>query len=484
MDTLTLIIDGMNKEEVRFFKLYSSRVKSNKQRKDLLLFDNLRKKSANFDEEKFIETIYKGEGRNAYYRLKNRLIEDLNKSLLIQHFDKEDNMYLLHLISLSRFYVNRNNHKVAFHLIKKAEAKAKELEDFEFLDIIYGIFIKLSYQIISINPENYIEKRKQNREQLNSLSEIDDIMAVVSYRIITTQNLSSGDNQIFSLLEKTVNDFTQNESLKKNSRFRFRIYRAISHILLKKHDYKILEEYLLNTYKEFNKEKLFHKSNHDIRLEMLTFIVNTLFINKKLDLSLKWAEILREAMEEYDRMLYEKYIYFYYNSLVINYSETDKDKAINILEDLRDNNSFKDRSYEGFIYINLAVLGFDKGNYRNAIKNLNKAYTCNPYINSDKSTQLKVIMAELIIRYEMSDFEYFEYRIGQVKKDFKEQLANEENTRERKLIDILSAMNTSDNIKKDKKLQEKIKNFVDGKVVPRSEAEVIKYNDWLRSKIN
>ena len=40
---------------------------------------------------------------------------------------------------------------------------------------------------------------------------------------------------------------------------------------------------------------------------------------------------LKNAMEEYHHMLYDKYTFFYYNSLVINYSKLDRDKAISIL---------------------------------------------------------------------------------------------------------------------------------------------------------
>ncbi|MBK8413965.1 MAG: hypothetical protein IPL22_05265 [Bacteroidetes bacterium] len=98
-----------------------------------------------------------------------------------------------------------------------------------------------------------------------------------------------------------------------------------------------MEEYLLRTYKEFTKLELFNKNNHDTKLQMLTYLVNSLFKNDKLKLSLQYTELLHDAMMEFGKSLYDKYLFFYYNSLVINYSKLDKEKAIQVLEDIREN---------------------------------------------------------------------------------------------------------------------------------------------------
>ena len=62
---------------------------------------------------------------------------------------------------------------------------------------------------------------------------------------------------------------------------RLKIYRAVSQILLQRHEYIALEEYLEKTYSDFNKEKLFNKSNHESKLQMLTYMVNCLHKNGK-----------------------------------------------------------------------------------------------------------------------------------------------------------------------------------------------------------
>ena len=93
MNTLQEIILSMSKEELRFFKLYASRTNSNKTRKDILLFDQI-KKTDQFSESNFQQKHY-DQNKNAFYRLKNRLLEDINKSLTLQYLDEEADLSLM-----------------------------------------------------------------------------------------------------------------------------------------------------------------------------------------------------------------------------------------------------------------------------------------------------------------------------------------------------------------------------------------------------
>lgn len=310
MNILQQLVAGMNKEQIRFFKLFAGRTITADDRKDILLFDYIRKTGEGYSEEKIFNKLYGSKDKNAFYRLKHRLLNDLNKSISIQHFEDDDFIYTCHMLALYKYFADNNKLKEAEYYLKKAEGGAKSLESFELLDIIYGEYIRLSQETLHINPEGYIEKRKKNQQQIHELRAIDDLLAVVTYRLKTTQNFSPEKNPLLDLLKQTTDDFVLDRDLKKSPTLRFRIYRAVSQVLLQRHDYKPLEQYLLNIYKEFEKEKLFNKNNHDTKLQMLTYLVNTLFKNNKLKQSLQYAERLRSAMEEFHHILYDKYFSF------------------------------------------------------------------------------------------------------------------------------------------------------------------------------
>ena len=66
---------ALNKEQVRYFKLFASRTQQSFERKDIKLFDFLRKNEED-KEEAFLQKLYPGESKNAWYRLRNRLLSD------------------------------------------------------------------------------------------------------------------------------------------------------------------------------------------------------------------------------------------------------------------------------------------------------------------------------------------------------------------------------------------------------------------------
>lgn len=483
MDILNQIILNLNKEDLRFYKLFSARHDMGDGRKDLILLDYIRDSQEQYEDEQIFKKLYGGKDKNALYSLKNRLIHDVARSLTVQYCYKDEILYIHHLLFLVRLYFMRNQFSIAKHFLNKAEREAKRIENYELLDIIYGEYVKLSHELLNINPEEYILKREEARKFSESIVEVDNILAVVYYRLKTSQNFLEKENPILKLLEKTVDAFSKNKNVKKSPKLRFRIYSAVTQILLQRHEYEALEKYLLSTYKEFLKDKLFQKDNHNTKLQILHYLVNASFKNKKYEQSLKQAEEMHEAMKEFNKLLYDKFIFFYYNSLVINYSVLNKDKAISILDDLISKRTLKSQPfYELFIYLNLAILWFEKGEFHNSIRSLNKLYTHAEFKNADVALRFKIAVAELIIRYELLDFDFLESRIKQVKKHFKEMLSKPQQEREKELLSILNKMISVPELGKDKKLLARINQFSTPKIV-LDDTEVINYSAWLKGKI-
>lgn len=483
MDLLNQLVCGMNKEEVRFFKLYTGRTGTG-DRKDHLFFDYIRLKGDNYDESFIFKKLYQGANdKNSFYRLKNRLLEDVNKSLLLQHQEEDEITNSYHLLSRVKYFYEKRNFLAALHYLKKVEALALSIENYEILDIVYGEYIRLSHESVEIDPEQYIKKRKENYVQLNSLRQIDDVLAAVSYRVKLTQNFSEKENPILSLLESTVNDFLHDKGIRKSPKFQLSIYSAVSQVLMQRREYKTLEKYLLKTYRDFEREKIFNKSNHQLKLQMLTYIVNALFKNQKIKESLDYAEKLKTAMNEFGRSHYKQYLFFYYNSLVINYSVLNKDKAIALLEELKDHEELKKTPfYEIFVFLNLSVLWFDKKEYHKSIKELSRLYIHPNYNNADISLRFKIAIAELIIRFELGDVDFFENRVNKFEKDFVEQL--EFSQRELNFVSLLKKMVYSDKIMRDKSLLGQIQKFISKSDVNQSEdSEIIRYDEWLKGKI-
>ncbi|HEX8515395.1 MAG TPA: hypothetical protein VF868_04290 [Bacteroidia bacterium] len=481
MQILQNIIGVMTKDEIRHYKILINRTEK-PDRKDELLFDHIKRQYPDYNEEKIRRKLYETEDKNAFYRLKNRLLEDIGKSLSLNYYDDTVLNFISNNLLLSRLFRQKGQFRIAFHYLNKAERKAFNKENLDWLDIIYGDFIQLSHETLDINPEEYIRKRKNNRSKLNKLQEIDDILAALIYRIRSSQNFAKQNTEILGLLQKTVNDFSKSKEVKTSPVLRFKIYDSVSRILLQQQNFVSLEKYLLKTYTEFSSEKLFNQNNHDTKLQMLTYLINSLFKNGKIDLSLKYAGQLKDAMQEYNRMLKDKYQFYYYNSLVINYSVKDIDKAITILHEAKNDAVIRKLPmYNVFVYLNLSVLNFGKGEFKEALRNLVKPLLEDAYSNLDEAFRFKLAVFELMIRYELNDHDYLEHKTGRLKKEYKLLLKKPEYKHQWQMIAVIEKLNLSPNIKKDKALLKQVQAFITEKEHSQ-DSDIVSYSNWLKKK--
>lgn len=484
MDILNAVISDMEKEDVRYYKLFANRMYYSHDRKDLQLFDDIYQGGDQFNEEKTMNRLYHRGDRNSFYRLKHRLLNHVNKSLLLQYSDTDEAINILSQVSLYKFHFSRNNYKAAKYFLEKAEKKALAIEFMELLDIIYSEFIRLSIETMDFDPKRFIEKRKINLEKLQRIREIDQVLAAVSYQLKISQNYSPEGKSFITMLERMVKEHSADKELRSGKLLQLKLTDAVSRILIQKHDFKTLESYLAAKLKEFRKKNLFSKVNHESYLKMLTYLVNATFKNKKFPQSLEYTIQLEQAMEAYDRVYFDKYFVFYMNAQVINYSVIDPEKAILLLEDLKKSKMRQKLSfYEIFMYLNLALLYFEKKDYDRSIRQMIDLNMLESFKKADEVLKLKIAVAELMIRYELKDYDVIEYRIGQIQRSFRMPLLNKNQRAESEMLYILRNLIQNFTRHRKEKLLQAMTQFI--KAHSRTIADdssLIKYAPWVQEK--
>lgn len=480
MDVLQNMIRLMSKEEVRNFKLWLNSTNASNHRKDIQLFDYIRKAGEDYDDDLIHSRLYGKNDKNSFYRLKNRLQEDVGAHLALQHSGKQENNRLYWLLSLAQIFSGKNAPAVALHFLRKAEKRAVEAEQFDVLDIVYSGIIKLSADLPEINPEEYIRKRNENTQQLNRIRETDQVLAAVTYRLKMSQNFAKHDAGLMKLLDNTIREFTRDENIRVSKSFQTRMFRAVSQSLIQQHQYTELEKYVRSIYQQFLQRKWFDKNNHETKVQMLIYLINALFKNRQYRESLDFAEVLGTALEEHNGFLYDKYFFFYYNALVINYAQTDLTRGLRALDELE--KEMKDRKnsyYDFFIYLNKATLLFYQRKNNEAIRNVARLYTTDHYRKADTVLQLKIGVAECIMQYESGEQTIAKKRLEQVRKQFKSLLPGKDFKEERFVLKVLNEfLNTEADISE--KLRSKIQAFIKEKDVRLAEdTQVINYRSWL-----
>ncbi len=485
MDILKNTIDLLNKEEIINYKLYANRTQSNESRKDILLFDLLKKHLPDTDETKMVQKLYPdSKNKNNFYRLKNRLLNEINNSL-VQFYCYDSNSHDIYSeLSLYKIFHKKNNWPLANYHLLKAEKKATLIQDFPLLDVVYTEQINLSIQFGETTPSVFIKKRELNQKKLKEVRALDDSLATIIYELKRSQNFSKTKDHTSQILNKAIIQLNSKKEYRNNLVFKTKLFNAISRLLLSKQDYASLEKYTLETYHEFIKHQYFSRLNHEIKLQMLAYISNTLFVNKKHSQSLDYLKLLYEAMKEYKSIHYNNYVFFYYNSLVNNYTVINPDKAIEVLNTAKEDRVITTHpTHLGYIYLNLAGAYFDLKQHKIALKNIIKLYNHKLFNTIDNSFKIKIHITEIILRIETQDYEYAEKLLAGTVKTNTQLLLNKEYKQELDFMQLLMELIRKHGFEKNKYSKALITAFCN-KSYPNSSSSIVNYKKWLEEKFN
>ncbi|MDB9910235.1 tetratricopeptide repeat protein [Flavobacteriales bacterium] len=474
-DALDTIVQSLSKEEVRFFKLFLKRT-DNKNRKDVDLFDYMKRKKGDFTTKDILKKLETNP--NNYYQIKNRLYHELNNSMVWQYIWRDKQSKSFSFVLLSRVYKNKGELELSYHYLKKAEKEAIDSELFEVLSIIYSEIIQLSHELISIDVDHYIELKRNNIKILSEIDEMDLLLAKIMYDIKTKQNFGKSDGSLVKLIKTKYGKISKENNLVNSPRFRIRLFKMYSRLLLQERDYQSLEKFLIESYNEFGTDKLFNRSNHNEKLTLLTYLSNCLYKTKKYKQSLKYSEELLSGMKEYDCFLHDKYLFYYYNILVLNYAKTDKEKALDYLNKASRSEVIKKLpSYNAFIYLNRSLIYYYDDNYKESQKNIARLIMQEDFLLLDKSFQLKILVTELMIRMMLSN-KNLNDKITSIKKGYDTLLLEENHIREKKMIDLIFKMIHNDDIEVEKKDLLSIMSDSESEDI-----DIISYNIWIKENI-
>lgn len=480
MPILRQIVLSLSKEEVRAFKIFLSRIQTQTDRKVVQLFDALRKSNVEqFDEERFILKLFGNANRNAYYQLRKRLRDYIDRSQNDFIFGKEE-IYVYQLLTLGRNFFKKQQYVVCWDYLKKALKLAEHLELFEAQDSILSEMIRTAIFIPEVNPEKLIEQRSLVRKRLQALNELDEILTVLGYRLAISQQTGKQESQLGQTLEDVLQRYQQEPFLKEDNALRIRLMEGICQVMLQKHAYQALADYLSANLPQAISDRMFSKANHEIRLKLLTWWTNALFKSNQLQESLRVAALLKNAMEAYDGMLSDKYFIFYNSAMVYANTVLNMPEAIRILEETISNPALeKHPMYSLVVHLNLVLCLYESKDPRKAMKVLSQLYVHPAYLQADKVFRLKIGITELIIRATLDQWETISPRTNQLRKDAAD--PEIEAFAKGKITDFLNILQAL--AKRDgeisKTTQSLIQTWIDQYAGDPAEADVINYSAWL-----
>ncbi len=481
MDILQDFIKSLAKEEIKSYKLYSKRTHNFDIRKDIELFDSI-KKSNDASDSFHNKIIYnKAKPDTKYYRLKNKIADDLGVILTNLNHRKPE-IDILHLLSLAKIFNQKKQFSLMLHYLKLAERRAMDKEDYALLEAVYEQMVRLSMSYSELSPYEIIDKRKENNQRLQLLQDLENNLALLSYELKTTQNLSP-KKTLTDWLQQTLKTTTQLSYVKNSQHLRIRVFQNLSRLMLLLKDYQSLEKYLKTCLTEFENDNVFTKQTHDVKVQLLVYLCNASFILKKHTQSLEFSKTLYTSLLQHNKAQFNQYLFYYYSILVYNYSATNLDKGVETLLEAQQQPIIKNTASQYFYVLsNLAIFYFDLKKYKQASKQFSQILVSEHYKIMDESFKIKLSIFELATKIELEDYDYCKKQIAILNKRIDDMKDTETLKYEMALLQLLEQFVLQKEIKW-RPMNKAISAFVKKYSESDIKSEFYNYTPWLSSKI-
>lgn len=474
----------MEKEDLRNFRLYMDRIRSDQyDRKMMDLFDAIRE-GEDEDDLEIRAALYPDGNRNAFYRLKNRLLSDVQRSLLMLHNELDPQTRVLNYIMLSRWCQYRTEWEAARGLLERA-AKICESERIpRWHVLVHEELLALSREDVELDPEPIVQELRRLDKEYHGFREFSQGLAIVSHKLRRT-NLGATDQSSLdqlSAIREQIGELYNPE----NPDFQWELYRVIREILLEKKDYEALESYLMVFHQEMEENGGFTKAYLRERIVLISWIVNTLSQNKKFEDSLTWAAHLKEVLEEQNQRYFQAFLWTYYQALVVNFTCLGKlDEAVEQLEELMGKAVTQlPQQYIPYLNMNLFRLYHYQGKTKSSLQMLGEIFQQGQDKKLEEQVMVSGRIAEILLRMEDRDWEFASYKYKEVRRKFRKLLEHPDFSGHLEMLQLIRVWIKEASIVPDGKMEALAEEFLNNSDVSFKTGDFINYKAWVFSQLH
>jgi tetratricopeptide (TPR) repeat protein len=441
LDILEKVIFSLTSDEVRRFKILSNRFKAEDEKKLLLLFDMVRSDKFTEEEQQIVKELYEfnnAQTRNRYYRLRNKLLENIEKSLTFYHFKYKDSIHAYYDIQLSIMFRERGGYQLALYFLKKAEKKAKELDQFNILEQIYQEYTQLAMKDIEIDIEEILERRKSNLEKVKINRKNSEAIAMLTQHL-KRSNFSREKASVIELMEKAKKNIEASAEIFHSTEGKIQIFRIVSALLLQKEAYDQLVAFAKTTIKELEDGNQFSNDNHGDRLFMRLWLANALYKTCKFAEAESQLEIFEKEMVMYRKQNYFTYL-FHYTNARINVLKClgRNDEAGKLIQEALEIRELRSEpEHEALLVRSLADFQFLKADYAAASKTITDLKKMAGYELFSQAAKMFLDVFEMVVKLETGDTAFAVNTYSAFKKNYRKLLKSELHERVTLFIELL-----------------------------------------------
>ncbi len=426
MDVLIQIIATLTSDEVRRFKILSNRFKADEEKKLILLFDAYRAGGADTQEDDVVRSLYgdlSPNSKNSYYRLRNKLLNSVEKSLLFYHYNDKSALETHSYLQLALIFEERGLYRETYQYLKKSEKVALKNDQFNLLEVIYDEMVKLASKDIEVEIEGILNRRKENFEKIQITRMTSEVLGVISQQL-KKRNFSEGgkrNDSVIRLLEETREKLESHQQIFHSAAGKISIFRAVAAILQQKSAYSELEKYVKETFTNFETHHIFNKDNHNFRILMQVWRINSLGLLLRLKEAREALSVLKEDLDKFNRKHFNEYAIYYYSAKINNDKSSGNLEAsmLSVQEALGMREVIQSNIHELLMLISLADQYFCQEQPQKALECVEKIKNHSKFPKLGEEIRLYLGVFEMVMYYESRNYSRAEEAFTKWKQDFK-----------------------------------------------------------------
>lgn len=476
---LTQIIKALSEEEDRYVRQQIKNRKTRGENNNVLkLYDCIRKKQFDEYDNNLMLHILSKEDKNAFYKLKHDLQQNIERHILIYASQSDDEYKIWADINLAFFFEKKHLYGKAVQYLEKALDLSQKSEKFVIQQYIYNRMIVLSQKYDILDSNELIKKRDDNKKQYDLSIKIDDLLAKAGQHSTMNKKKSKGDApEIADNLNEVIEELKANSRLTEEPSLQLKINQAIRNNLFLQNRLGELEEYLLESYQQFKEEGFFNKHNQFDKNLFLTSTINVLHRNRKYEESKPFVKELGQEILRFKKKYYQQFLWTYEQSLLFNdFYLNDLDNATNRAKDLCKAELVGIPFYDFFIYILLCRFYYCQSKIEKSIDQISVLKTKNRFDTLREIWQLQILMTEIVLRIETQDFKYANNSLTALKRKYAKAFRDGKFSSDKHFVKLLQQYLKNPTDTRNPKLKKMIKEFTD---TPNQTAKILDYKIWV-----
>ncbi|UUC46159.1 hypothetical protein [Flavobacterium cerinum] len=473
---INILSDAEKQEFIRFLKQQNKRHDT----QNIQLFNLLKSDDIN-------ENNIDYKNKPALYALRKRLYDNLVTFITNKRFEDEtsEEKVILKLIIAGKVFFKHKQYKPAFKILRKAEEKALKEEHFNLLNEIYHLQIEYAHLDEKMIFSELIEKYRENQKKFLQEEQLN-----LGYALLRKELSKIKEGAVFFdfqiVITSTIEQF--NISLKEILTFKslYQILFIANEYAALRNDYHQIERFVHKSYRFIQAKKELADQHLFYHIQILYFMGNTLFRNKKFEEAMLYLDKMESEMKKQDKVYYRQ---FYYrlkllHCLIANYSGN-AEFAITQTETILNDCKGAEISEVLDLQLSLAVFYFQQlklDQLKQVFKNFAHTDTWYEKKQSMEWT-IKKNLIEILLHVELKNIDYVMSRLNSFKRRYKKYLTT---INEKRVLIFLSLvekyLDTPENFASEA-FQKQVEASFQWKSYREEDIFVMSFYAWLKAKI-